>query len=144
MATESMIAAACRNPTRAVGISNPDATLYRPRGYEDVEAEERAKAARSVVRMALGRHSCPDLAACARHGRELGRRRACKHPQHVVDMAVALEVLEALGLKDGGLTTHRKCSTCHLSKSVERFPKGRDTCKTCLHKKSKAGREGQS
>lgn len=143
MATESMIAAACRNPTRAVGISNPDATLYRPRGYEDVETEERARAGREVLRLVLAGHDCAALPACPKHGRDVCDCRLCLHPDHADDMALALEALETLGLKDADALT-LQCSTCHLVKAVDRFPKGRETCKTCLYRRSKAAREAGS
>jgi hypothetical protein len=140
VATEAMIAAACRNPTRAVSISNPDATLYRPRGYEDAEAEERAKAGRQVLRLVLAGHDCAALPACPDHGRDVCDCHPCLHPDHADDMALALEALETFGLKDADALT-RRCSTCHLVKNADRFPNGKETCKTCLYRRSKAARE---
>jgi hypothetical protein len=141
VATEAMIAMADRQPTRAVGINNPDATLHRPRSDEQVEAEERAAAGRSIVRLTLGRHACAELMSCPRHGRKAcGRHRRCSHPQHADDLALAVEALQAFGLAEHEPVTQLRCSTCHRRKAVSQFARSNETCKPCLSTK-KAARE---
>jgi hypothetical protein len=135
-----MIDAAMRTPTRSVGAHNPDATLHRPRLPEDVEAEERAAAARSVVRMVLGRHSCPRLAACPKHGQDLCDCVPCTHSEHATDVADARDALLAFGMASCAPLTHRTCCTCHRSKPLSRFSKKNLTCKERLSAK-KAERE---
>lgn len=133
MATEAMIAMAARKPTRPVGVNNPDATLHQPRGYEDADAEERRKAVRTVIRLALGRHDCPALAS---------RPKPCRDRRHKADARDAREVLETCGLADTEPVAQLRCSTCHRSKPVNRFPKSIQTCKACLAKK-KTDREAR-
>ena len=116
-----------------------ESSLYRPRASEDAEALERVAAGRTVLRMVLGRHGCGDLAVCACHGRDLCPERSCSHAEHGDDVVLAVEALEAFGLKVADAPA-RRCSTCHLVRSADRFPGGKETCKTCLYRRSKAGR----
>lgn len=143
MATSKMIDIASRDWKPGVSATmhhEAEAVLYRPRMDADFEAQERAKASRSVLRMALGRHDCPRLAPCDEHGQEPCDCRPCHHPNHADDTALAGEALLAFGLAEQERPTHWTCSTCHRVKAVSRFAKTNQTCKECLSKK-KAARE---
>ncbi|GAA2861231.1 hypothetical protein [Nonomuraea rubra] len=135
-----MIDKAAWKPTKSAGAYNADATLHRPRIAEDVETAELAAAARSVVRMVLGRHSCPRLAACPQHGQDLCDCTPCTHPDHAADAADARDALLAFGMASSAPLTHRTCCTCHRSKPLSRFSKKNLTRKECLSEK-KAERE---
>ena len=145
MATSKMIDMAARGDwlpgVSATMHHEAESSLHRPRSSQEEEAAERRKAGRTVLRMALGRHDCAELDPCPKHGvKPCSRHRRCSHLQHDDDMALALEGLQALGLADSGVLT-RKCSTCHLVKAADKFPKERETCKSCLYGRSKAARE---
>jgi hypothetical protein len=105
MATSDMIDQASRGPYKP-GVSpkvsgDDDVTLHMPRASQEVEEAERGKAARTVVRMLLGRHSCPQLLACPAHGRERCDCEPCHHPAHAEDAALAGEALRSFGLSHG-------------------------------------------
>lgn len=145
MATSKMIDMAARGDwlpgVSAAMHHEAESSLYRPRSSEEQEAAERRKAGRTVLRMALGRHGCAELDPCPKHGvKACSCHRRCSHPQHDGDWALAVEALQALGLADSGVIT-RKCSTCHLVKPADKFPKDRETCRSCLYGRSKAARK---
>lgn len=135
MATEAAIGIAARGdynpPASATMHHEGDATLYRPRAAAQVEADERRQAARSVIRLALGRHACPALAS---------HPKPCLDPRHKDDVRDAREVLQTCGLADHEPVTQLRCSTCHRRKAVSQFAKSNETCKPCLSAK-KAARE---
>jgi hypothetical protein len=81
--------------------SADDVALHMPLASQDAEEAERGKAARTVVRMLLGRHNCPRLPACPTHGRELCDCHPCNDPRHHEGAAVAADAVRALGLDDG-------------------------------------------
>ena len=107
-----------------------NATLYKPVGSaEDVE---RGKAARTLLRMALGRHTCPALPACPTHGRKPCDCNPCTDPNHAADKALADEARRAFGLVDEPRATHRICDRCRKSKALSQFGSTHhDTCKSC-------------
>jgi len=107
LATSKMIDQASRGPYKP-GVSpkvsgDDDVTLHMPRASQDVEEAERGQAARTVVRMLLGRHSCPRLPACPTHGRELCDCHPCNDPRHDDDAAHAAEAVRAHGLDVRGV-----------------------------------------
>jgi hypothetical protein len=121
-----------------------EAVLTRPRASQDVEAAERAAAVRSVIRMALSRHNCPRVAACAEHGQDVCDCRPCLHPEHAADASLAHETLRACGLAENERVTHLVCSTCHKSRVVSAFSKKNQTCKECLSEKKRAREAGMA
>jgi hypothetical protein len=137
-----MIDWAMRGQTKPVGVSNPEAVLHRPRGYEDAEAVERGKAARSVIQMALGRHNCAKLPACPEHGKAVCECVPCLDPRHVEDLQRAREALQAFGLAEMAPAADLTCSTCHKVKPRSCYSKSNQTCRACLSEK-KAVREAK-
>lgn len=104
MATSKLIEQASHRPRGAVAPkigSEDEVTLHMPRATREVEEAERGRAARTVVRMLLGRHACPRLPACEVHGRESCGCNPCHHPDHAEDAALAGEALESFGLSHG-------------------------------------------
>lgn len=143
MATSAMIEAAVRGPAKPV-VGNmhhgAGSTLHRPRSAAEAEETEQGKAARSILRMLLGRHDCPQLPAWAAHGREVCACNPCLDPAHVGDLAFADETLKAFGLKEEARATHRTCGVCGKSKAQSQFGSTRhDTCKGCQVEAKHAG-----
>jgi hypothetical protein len=100
-----MIEQASRGP-RKPGVSpkigsEDDVALHMPRASQDAEEAERGRAARTVVRMLLGRHDCPRLPACEAHGQKACDCHPCRHPDHAEDAALAGEALQSFGLSRG-------------------------------------------
>lgn len=134
MATEAMIDMAARGPSKP-GVSKTfhgkaHALLWQASSPEDVEAAERSKAARSVVRLALGRHACPALAACPVHGRDVCGCAPCSDQRHQVDAESVLPALRLLGLAEDLPRTSRKCHACKKPKPLSAFTE-RATCDEC-------------
>jgi hypothetical protein len=110
MATSKMIEQASRGPYKpgvAPQVSgNDEVTLHMPRAARDVEEAERLASARQAVRMAYGRHACPELPACEVHGRKRCDCNPCHDPRHPVDAALAADAVSALGLTDVEVAGH--------------------------------------
>jgi hypothetical protein len=119
-------------------IDASNATLYKPVGTaEDVE---RAKAERTLLRLALGRHACPALPACPEHGRQVCDCNPCLHPDHAADRAGADDARKAVGLLDDPRATHRTCDVCGKTKAQSQFGSTHhDTCKGCQVEAKRAG-----
>lgn len=117
MATSWRVEQADRAPAKPgpspAWVGSSQALLSGVGGYEEIEAAERSRAARAVVRLAFGRHDCPRLAD---ETAECG-------PEHAVAAADALTALQVLGLapEDPALR-RKKCSTCKVSKPLDEFP----------------------
>ncbi|WP_144070232.1 hypothetical protein [Nonomuraea indica] len=133
MATSKMIDQALWQPRPAAGsdLHAASLTLHQPRADQDAEAAEHAKAGRSMVRLALGRHDCVLLPACPAHGRELCGCVTCDNPAHAGDVDLLDLALKASGLRDEPRDTHRDCSVCHKPRRLDRFAHASDVCKYC-------------
>lgn len=116
MATSKMVEVAAHTAKPGPSIlGNADALLMHRRGDEDAEARELTQVRRVVVRMALGRHACPELPACPTHGQAACSCTPCTHPGHGDDLRAGAETLRLLGLADADLGPRRTCQGCKRS-----------------------------
>lgn len=136
MATEYHLDVAAARPFKPGGPqASPhgarDALLYRPRTREDTAGEEARRAARVVVRLALGRHNCPRLTRCDVHGDAVCDCRPCTSKQHEDDVAFALAALRVAGLAEAGPRGERHCAQCHQAKPESAYSERRAICQEC-------------
>lgn len=134
MATSRMVEQACWEPTSGpAGSWAAQAGSLLAMSSQDVDADEEGRAARTVVRLAFGRHNCPRLAD---ETAECG-------PEHDVAVADALTALRTLGLAENESASRRKkCVSCKATRLLTEFsadlraPSGvHATCKQCRVKK---------